>query len=110
MKIGVLAIQGAFIEHVNCLKKLKVHAIQVKYKEQLNEIDGLIIPGGESTAISIIADWKKEIHEFIKAKPVWGTCAGIILLADNVIDNTEFNNKIWGGLKCSVKRNFYGSL
>lgn len=110
MKIGVLAIQGAFIEHKNCLEKLKIDTVLVKYKKQLDEIDGLIIPGGESTAISIIANWKDEIQKFIaKNKPIWGTCAGIILLANEVLDNKKFNNKIWGGLNCSVKRNFYGS-
>ena len=109
MKIGVLAIQGSFIEHINCLKKLKVTAELVKYKEQLDKIDALIIPGGESTCISIIANWKNEINDFIrKNKPIWGTCAGIILLAENIIENNK-SNKIWGGISCSIKRNFYGS-
>jgi 5'-phosphate synthase pdxT subunit len=85
MKIGVLALQGAFAEHIAVLKKLKVEAIPVRLPQQLEGLDGLIIPGGESTTITKLMVHYKLKHKIIElAKnnfPIFGTCAGMIVLA-----------------------------
>lgn len=110
MKIGVLAFQGAVREHMNMLSKLGVKAIPVKRKEDLQDVSGLILPGGESTTIGKLleeSEMKKEI--IIRAKngmAIWGTCAGMILLAKHIInyEKTYLNlMEIW------VRRNAYGS-
>lgn len=84
-KIGVLALQGAFIEHIAMLNNLGVETIEVRLPEHLANLDGLIIPGGESTTISrLIHEWKlyKPILELAaQGMAIWGTCAGAILLA-----------------------------
>ena len=91
MKIGVLAVQGAFAEHIAVLRKLGVEAVPVRLPQELNGLDGLIIPGGESTSISkLITDYHmagkiKELAE--KGLPVLGTCAGMIMLAEGVPDS-----------------------
>ncbi len=88
VKIGVLALQGAFLEHINMLRRLGVQAEPVRKPEELNALDGIIIPGGESTTIGKLADrWGliEPLRAFISAgKPVWGTCAGLILLAKDI--------------------------
>lgn len=88
MTIGVLALQGAFLEHINMLRRLGVRAAPIRKPEELNSLDGLIIPGGESTTIGKLADrWGlvAPLRAFIAAgKPVWGTCAGLILLAKDI--------------------------
>jgi len=95
LTIGVLALQGAFIEHIEAIKSLKlqdVKAIEVRNREDLKLCDALIIPGGESTSISIIAERGKileELQEFVKLKPTWGTCAGMILLAEKISNPKE---------------------
>lgn len=109
-RVGVLDLQGGVEEHLNLLSTLEnVKPIAVKYKEQLNEIDGLIIPGGESTtlgklldAFGIITSLKKKIAEGL---PVWGTCAGMILLAKE-IEGEE--TKHIAQMDICVKRNAYG--
>lgn len=109
LTIGVLALQGGFSEHINHLEKLNVNTILVKNIEDLSLIDGLIIPGGESTAMSKLL---KEFHldnEIINIAnnnlPIWGTCAGMILLAKE-IENEEHTHL--GLLDIKVKRNAYG--
>lgn len=109
MKIGVLAMQGAFIEHINALKKLNVKAVFVRSERDLDDIDGLIIPGGESTAIGKLLDVFK-IKEKLKAKieagfPVWGTCAGMIILAKKI---EGFNSTHVPLMDIEVVRNGYG--
>src|SRR5206468_7277977 len=88
MKIGVLALQGAFREHIEALRKLGVEAVEVRLPEQLEGLDGLIIPGGESTAIGKLAvkyGLQEAIRRYAQAgKPVYGTCAGMILLSRDV--------------------------
>ncbi len=84
MRIGILALQGAFIEHEKMLKNLGVETQQVRLSQHLNDLDGLIIPGGESTTIAKLAiDFGlfDDLKTFASAHPVWGTCAGAILLA-----------------------------
>ena len=84
MKAGVLALQGAFIEHEKMLRRLGVETVQVRLAEDLEEISALIIPGGESTTIGKLAtDFGliEPLRDFARKNPVWGTCAGAILLA-----------------------------
>ncbi len=110
MRIGVLAVQGAFAEHINVLKKLGVEAFEIRNTGDLSApFDGLILPGGESTVM------KKLLHDLglfepLKEKigsglPVLGTCAGMILLAKN-IDSGE--DPCFGTMDITVKRNAYG--
>ena len=107
--IGVLALQGGVREHINLLETLEVEAKAVKTEKDLVNLDGLIIPGGESTTISKlldIFDLKAAILELIeKGLPVLGTCAGLILLSEQVDDKGGF----FGILPCAVKRNAYGA-
>src|SRR5512141_2647033 len=88
MKIGVLALQGAFIEHEQVLKRLGAAAIEVRLPKDLNGLDGLIIPGGESTTIGKLATQYgliDPLRELAKSgAPIWGTCAGMIFMSKNV--------------------------
>ncbi|HWI55251.1 MAG TPA: pyridoxal 5'-phosphate synthase glutaminase subunit PdxT [Desulfobacteria bacterium] len=93
MRIGVLALQGAFIEHEKVLQELGCETVQVRKKEQLEEIDGLIIPGGESTTIGKLME-EFDLAEGIKKKanegmPVFGTCAGLIVLATDIFESAQ---------------------
>ena len=88
VRIGVLALQGSFAEHVTMLRKLEdVEAFEVRTKHELMRAEGLVIPGGESTTMALIAErWGliPELRAFSAQKrPVWGTCAGAIFLAEN---------------------------
>lgn len=110
MIIGILALQGAFIEHKFILDKLNIKNILIKKSEQVRLCDGIIIPGGESTTMSILED---DIFGLIQThiqngKPIWGTCAGIILLSDYIEGKIEGQKNI-GGLNIVVKRNYFGS-
>lgn len=110
MVIGVLALQGAFIEHENILKKLGVDFFEIRKKEDLNqEMDGLIIPGGESTTIGkllfdldLFSRLKKMI---VNGLPVFGTCAGMILLAKKITDQDQ---TYFATMDIEVTRNAYG--
>lgn len=109
--VGVLALQGAIAEHINCLKKLPAVTVrEVKTLADLNSIDGLILPGGESTAMGKILNYfnlLEPIAQKIKAGlPVWGTCAGMILLAKNISNQAE---TYFATMDITVKRNAYGS-
>ncbi|KAH9813595.1 PdxT/SNO family [Melampsora americana] len=141
--IGVLALQGAYAEHISHLRRLassfpasstttanqsnqpnrkllnQFTTIQVKTAKELERCHGLIIPGGESTAISLIAsrqidesgfsllDWLKS---FVKTRSVWGTCAGMILLSDEVIEGSmkKGGQELLGGLPIIINRNQWG--
>ena len=89
MKIGVLALQGAIQEHLNMVAKAGAEAIPIKKVSQLDEIDGIIIPGGESTTIARLMrqyDFTDALSEFSnQGKPMLGTCAGLIVLADEIV-------------------------
>ena len=108
IKIGVLSLQGAFKEHIDSLSKLDVECIEVRNQQDLENIDGLILPGGESTTIGkllISLGMKDIIIKKIKSNlPVWGTCAGMILLAKKI--NGE--NSHLGVIDIDVVRNGYG--
>ena len=87
MKIGVLALQGAFIEHIHVLEKIGVKTKEIRLPEDLEHTDGLIIPGGESTTISKLAymyGLVEPIRQFAQKKALWGTCAGMIVMAKEV--------------------------
>ena len=85
MVIGVLAMQGAYEEHINILQDLDVSPVEIRNKNDLQNIDGIIIPGGESTTMGKLIrtpDIYNDLKEKIESgMPVWGTCAGMILLA-----------------------------
>ena len=108
LKVGILALQGAFKEHIEAIKKCGVEAVEIRFPEQLNYIDGLIIPGGESTTIDKLLKkykFKEELDNFFKMKkPIFGTCAGMILLAKKV-NNSNFG---MGFIDIIVERNAYG--
>lgn len=115
MKIGVLALQGAFAEHIKMLEKLGIESFEIRKKSDLsnavnnNDVDGLIIPGGESTVIGkllydldLFDDIKKLV---LKGLPVFGTCAGLILLAKEIEND---NRTYLGAMDIKVRRNAYG--
>lgn len=107
MKIGVLALQGAFIEHLHILRRLGVESTEVRLPRQLETLDGLIIPGGESTTIGKLAvayDLIAPIRRFAEKKALWGTCAGMILMAKDV----ETNQALLQLMDIRVKRNAFG--
>jgi 5'-phosphate synthase pdxT subunit len=108
MKIGVLALQGAFIEHEKTLKTLDAQTVQVRLPAHLNDLDGLIIPGGESTTIGKLAvayGLIDPLRNFAATHPTWGTCAGMIFLAKNIgIDRQP----ILGLMNIEVNRNAFG--
>jgi len=110
--IGVLALQGAFIEHVNKLKVLGVNVVTARTKEELDACDGLVIPGGESTSMGIIAEGTglaEPLRNFVRTKPTWGVCAGLILLS-NRIEHQKLGGQFFlGGLDVTVNRNYFGS-
>jgi len=86
MKIGVLALQGDFLEHVQTLQRLSVEAVEVRLPHDLAGLDGLIIPGGESTTIGKLAATYgliDPLRAFADTRPIWGTCAGAIFLSKN---------------------------
>lgn len=110
MQIGILAIQGSVIEHRRALEKLGVKVSEIRLPEDLKVVDGLILPGGESTTISklikrfgLFDELKKQISNGL---PVWGTCAGAILLAKKVIGKNP--PLTLGLMDIEVDRNAYG--
>lgn len=110
MRIGVLALQGAFIEHAKVLQLLGVEASPIRLPKELDSLDGLIIPGGESTTISrLMLDFglMQPIRDLAESGlPVLGTCAGMVLLARNL---AEFNLETLGLMDITVRRNVFGS-
>jgi 5'-phosphate synthase pdxT subunit len=109
MRIGVLASQGAFIEHIAALRQLKVEALPVRLAPQLVGLDGLVIPGGESTAITklmLSSNLTEEIKKLArKGLPIFGTCAGMIVLST---PNSDRDVEPLGLMDIIVKRNAFG--
>ena len=109
MKIGILALQGAFIEHTHVLDRLGIESKQVRKPDELKGLDGLIIPGGESTTMLNLADNYDLIEPLRKLGldgfPMMGTCAGMILLAKTV---TNSNVETLGLMDIKVRRNAFG--
>ena len=111
MKVGVLALQGDVREHIAALLSCGVDAVAVRRDHEIESIDALVLPGGESTTIAQLAEFFG-IFEQIKNKiqnglPVYGSCAGMILLADQILDAKE-GQKSFGGLDITVRRNAFG--
>ena len=108
MKIGVLALQGAFIEHEKMLQRLGVETQEVRLPRDLDGVDGVIIPGGESTTIGKLAvqyNLIEPLRDLAKAgKPLWGTCAGLIFMAKDV----GRDQPLLGLLDVTVQRNAFG--
>ena len=108
MTIGVLALQGDFAKHIEMLAQLGVHNMEVKKPEDLDQCDGLIIPGGESTVILRQMNFIKlneKLVEFGSKKPIFGTCAGLILMSKEIISSEMLP---FGFLDIKVERNAFG--
>jgi pyridoxal 5'-phosphate synthase pdxT subunit len=109
--IGVLALQGAFREHIYALEALDVRAVAVRLPHQLDECAGLIIPGGESTAISKLMEsygfYEPIAERHAAGMAVWGTCAGAILIAKGIVDGIEGQRGL-ELMDIEVRRNAYG--
>src|SRR5579863_2471807 len=107
MKIGVLALQGDFDAHRRRLEQLGAEVVLVKKPEQLDQLDGLVIPGGESgTFLKLLgAAGFEKLREFVQTKPTFGTCAGAILLAKEVENPAQAG---LGALNIRIRRNAYG--
>lgn len=123
--IGVLALQGAFHEHIVLLSQAatslyegskdipKLAFVEVRTATELAQCSALVLPGGESTSISLIAERTgllEPLREFVKVqrKPVWGTCAGLILLAESANKSKAHGQELIGGLDVRVHRNYFG--
>lgn len=118
--IGVLALQGAFSEHIQLLRTAassypnhQFHTIEVRTPSQLTQCSALIIPGGESTAMSLVASRSnllEPLRSFVKVlrRPTWGTCAGLILLAESANRTKKGGQDLIGGLDVRVNRNHFG--
>jgi 5'-phosphate synthase pdxT subunit len=122
LTVGVLALQGAFSEHIQLLRQAAAnlhtsdfnwHFIEVRTPAELSQCDGLIIPGGESTAMSLVAARSgllEPLRDFVKVlrRPTWGTCAGLILLAESANRTKKGGQDLIGGLDVRVNRNHFG--
>jgi len=124
LTVGVLALQGAFSEHIQLLRQAAIslsatgdctdwHFSEVRTAVELDACDALIIPGGESTTISLVAERSgilNNLREFVKVKrkPTWGTCAGLILLAESANKTKKGGQELIGGLDVRVNRNHFG--
>jgi len=117
--IGVLALQGAFEEHQRSIESISpsISTLQIRTPDQLQHIDGIILPGGESTAMGLIGDATTGLWDALRTfvhsgKPTWGTCAGMILLSERCIGTSAVITKgqsLIGGVDILVCRNYFGS-
>lgn len=106
-RIGVLSLQGDFAEHKAALERADAEAVEIRLPHQLESLDGLIIPGGESTTLRKLADTyglMEPLREFARERPTWGTCAGAILLAREI----EGQEAHLGVMDITVRRNAFG--
>jgi 5'-phosphate synthase pdxT subunit len=110
-KVGVLALQGDIREHVQALAELGAHAVEVRVPEDLTAVDALVLPGGESTTIAKLLDLSglfEPVAERLEAgMPALGTCAGMILLASEVLDGRP-DQRSFGAIELAVRRNAFG--
>ena len=111
MKVGVLALQGDVREHIQSLLECGVQAFPVRRSSEIESIDALILPGGESTTIAQLAE-VFDVYKLIKGRieqgmPVYGSCAGMILLAKEILD-AKVGQKTFGGIDITVRRNAFG--
>jgi 5'-phosphate synthase pdxT subunit len=110
MRVGVLALQGTFVEHIGILQRLGVKAPPIRLPRELDRVDGLVIPGGESTTMlrlmesfGLVQPIRKKARDGL---PIWGTCAGMILLAKDVASHEM---ETLGLMDAKVRRNAFGS-
>ena len=110
-KVGVLALQGAWQRHAEALTALGAHAVEVRTPQDLGGIDGLILPGGESTTMSKLLDisglYEPVAERLADGMPAFGTCAGMILLAGEILDGRP-DQRSFGVLDMAVRRNAFG--
>lgn len=110
-KIGLLALQGSFREHIAILKKIGAKTVEVRLPEQLEGIDGLIIPGGESTTIGKLAvdfGLLEKLRAFGREKAIWGTCAGAIFLSKDSFQAAHRQQPLLELMDITVERNAFG--
>ena len=111
MKVGVLALQGDVREHVSSLIACGVEPISVRRSSEIDAIDALVLPGGESTTIAQLAEvfgiYEQLKNRIAEGMPVYGSCAGMILLANEILD-AKVGQKTFGGLDITVRRNAFG--
>ncbi|MEY3470212.1 MAG: pyridoxal 5-phosphate synthase glutaminase subunit PdxT, partial [Actinomycetota bacterium] len=111
LRVGVLALQGDVREHLNSLSSLNVAVQKVRTVEELETVNALVIPGGESTTISMLAKrvgLMNPLKQFVEdKKAVYGSCAGMIMLADEILDGRNDQETI-GGIDITVRRNAFG--
>jgi 5'-phosphate synthase pdxT subunit len=111
-RVGVLALQGDFREHIAVLTSLGADAVPVRRPEELSQVGGLVIPGGESSVMDKLSRTfglaEPLKHAIADGMPVYGTCAGLIMLADNILDGIRGQLSL-GGLDVAVRRNAFGS-
>ncbi len=111
MNIGVLALQGDFREHIKAVEECGHRAIEVRRVSELDSVEALILPGGESTAIALLAK-NYDLIDPIRTRitsgmPTYGSCAGMILLADRIVDGVK-DQVTFGGIDMTVRRNAFG--
>ncbi len=111
MKVGVLALQGDVREHIQSLLNCGVDAVAVRREAEIQAVDALVLPGGESTTITQLSE-VFGVYQLIKDRiangmPVYGSCAGMILLAEEILD-AKVGQKSFGGLDITVRRNAFG--
>jgi 5'-phosphate synthase pdxT subunit len=111
MQVGVLALQGAFAAHSDCLTSISVQSIEVRNPEQLSSVDALLMPGGESSTMSQLLE-SSGLFDPISSRiadgmPVFGTCAGMILLASEILDGRS-DQRNFSAIDISVRRNAFG--
>jgi 5'-phosphate synthase pdxT subunit len=111
MQIGVLALQGAFAAHADCLTSIGVQSVEVRNPEQLGSVDALLMPGGESSTMSQLLEssglFDPIATRIADGMPVFGTCAGMILLASEILDGRS-DQRNFSAIDISVRRNAFG--
>lgn len=111
MQVGVLALQGAFAAHSDCLASIGVQSIEVRVPEQLGSVDALLMPGGESSTMSQLLEssglFGPIAARIAEGMPVFGTCAGMILLASEILDGRS-DQRSFSAIDISVRRNAFG--
>lgn len=112
LTVGILALQGAFEEHTEMVQALGAQAVEVRKPEELADLDGLIIPGGESTSMALIAErWGmvEPLRAWVQSgRATWGTCAGMIMLSNDATNQKLGGQTLIGGLNVVVDRNHFG--
>ena len=110
-KVGILALQGAVREHVRAVAELDAHPVEVRTPEDLSGVDALILPGGESTTMSLLLEssglFDPVAARLAEGMPAFGTCAGMILLASDVLDGRA-DQRFFGAIDLTVRRNAFG--